>query len=120
MKRLVDVEGNAADEPEAHTDDAQAELRGGGRAAAHVDALNAPKVSAHAASEEGHDHTGEHEGAVEERTRGVMERAQAAEVQLPPQRVARGEDRGEDAAAQHHEGDRRELSRRRAHGESRH
>jgi hypothetical protein len=108
---LVHVEGHAPDQGEIHADGGEEGLRGIAGTAASDAPPQAGEVAADAAREDGDERAGHHERAVEERPRGVVEGSQAAEVQVPPQRIGRGQDRQQDAADEYDKHPQRELHR---------
>jgi len=112
VQGLVDVERDASDQREVHTHDRQADLRDERRTAADVDAADAPEVAPHAVGVQGHSDPRDDQRAVEEAPRRVAVRAELAEVELPPQRLGRREDRQQDAADEDHEGCCAEVHRR--------
>jgi hypothetical protein len=111
VQRLVDVEGHAADEGEVDPDRAEEELREPGGTAPRTGAAVTAQVAADAVGVDDDEESGDDQRAVEQRTRRVAERAQPAEVQVPPQRVGRRHDGGEDASAENDEHCHREMER---------
>ncbi len=103
MEVLVGVERNAPHEGEIDADHREEEGGRRRRAPTPGAAPESPQIAAHAHGENDDERAADLERGVEERGRQVAERAELAEVQLPPQRVARGQDRGQDAADQHDE-----------------
>jgi hypothetical protein len=97
---FVGVQRNAAHERQIHADDRQEECRGGGCTATASPASEPAQVTTNPHGVDDHERSADLERRVEERGREVAERAELAEVQLPPQRVARREDGCQDAADQ--------------------
>lgn len=100
---FVGVERNAPDEGQIHADHGEEECGGGGGAAASCAPPETPQITPHAHRVDHDERPADFERGVEECRREVVEGAELAEVELPPRRVARGEDRGEDAADEHDE-----------------
>jgi hypothetical protein len=125
VQRLVDVERHASHEGEVHADRGEEHLRDDARATARRHAAEATQVEPHAVRVHRDDRSREHQPAVEQRARHVAERAELAEVQVPPQVVGRGRDRQQDAPAERdarrdgeaHRGESVQYVARRRHGE---
>ena len=106
---LVRVQGNASDEGEVHADHGEAELRHGRRSPPARASSQSAQIAPHPDGVDDDEDAADLERGVEERARDVAERPELAEVQLPPQRVGGGEDRGEDPPDEDDQDERRQL-----------
>jgi len=98
---FVGVEGDAADEGQVHADDGEAEPGDRGGTPTARPSAQATQVAAHAHGVDGHEHAPDLERRVEQGPRDIVEGPELAEVQLPPERVGRGDDRRQNPAHEH-------------------
>jgi hypothetical protein len=96
----VDVERNAADEREVDADRGEEQLGGHAGAAPAHERPQPAQVAAHTVGEDHDEHARDLQRAVEQLAGEVVEGAQPAEVQVPPQRIGGREDGGEDPSTQ--------------------
>ncbi len=102
-RSLLVLSGMHPTRGQIHADHGEEECRGGGSAAPSRASSEATEITPHARGVDDDERTADLERGVEECRREVVEGAELAEVELPPRRIARGEDRREDAADQHDE-----------------
>ncbi|WP_240742767.1 MULTISPECIES: hypothetical protein [Microbacterium] len=114
---LVDVEGNASHQRQIDADRGEEHLGGPARAPAADEGAQADEIAAYPVRVDRHEGAADHEGAVEEGAGGVVEGAQLAEVQVPPQRIGRRQHRQQDAADEHDEHPEGQLHRRQTRDE---
>ncbi|GEB45419.1 hypothetical protein MTE01_13640 [Microbacterium testaceum] len=109
---FVGVQGNAAHESKIDAHDIQADESHCRGAATDGAATHTSHIPPDTEGEDDDDHSADFEGRVEECARQIAEDPQLAEVQLPPQRVARRCDRQQQSADQDDQGRPADVQRR--------
>jgi hypothetical protein len=98
---LVAVQGHAAHEREVDPDHGEAQESDRRGSPSTRSGSESAQFATHPHGVDDDEHAADLERVVEQGARHVVERPELAEVQVPPQRIGRGEDRRQDAAHQH-------------------